>query len=155
VVDHPSSKGTTREEGQEFRVVLEGIVGPIRVRLFAILVLILVFFVLEVRIRAERAPKLLIIWRWYALLLIIVRIRRSVLVEILSVSVLQKLIVLSLIISGELRPLPLFEVFSRPIIILIHVLLDIMLPLLFFLLSFSGFSLPVHIIEIFLSESVT
>jgi len=121
VVDHPSSKGTTREEGQEFRVVLEGIVGPIKVRLFAILVLILVFFVLEVRIRAERAPKLLIIWRWRALLLIVFRIRRSVLVEILSVSVLQKLIVCGLIERRELAPLPPLELLLRPLITLIHV----------------------------------
>ena len=121
MVDHPSSKGTTREEGQEFRVVLEGIVGPIKVRLFAILVLILVFFVLEVRIRAERAPKLLIIWRWRALLLIVFRIRRSVLVEILSVSVLQKLIVCGLIERRELAPLPPLELLLRPLITLIHV----------------------------------
>jgi hypothetical protein len=101
--------------------VLEGIVGPVGVRLFAILVLILVFFVLEVRIGAERASKVLIIRRSSALLLKIVRICRGVLIKVLCVSVLQKLIVCSLIKCRELASLPLLKLLLRPLIALIHV----------------------------------
>ena len=101
--------------------MLEGIVGPVGVRLFAILVLILVFFVLEVRIGAERASKVLIIRRSSALLLKIVRICRGVLIKVLCVSVLQKLIVCSLIKCRELASLPLLKLLLRPLIALIHV----------------------------------
>ena len=101
--------------------MLEGIVGPIGVRLFAILVLILAFFVLEVRIGAERASKVLIIRRSCALLLKIVRICRGVLVKVLCVSVLQKLIMCGLIKCRELAALPLLELLLRPLIALIHV----------------------------------
>ena len=108
--------------------MLEGIVGPIWVLLFAILVLILVFFILEVRIRAERASKLLIIRSSSVLLLIVVRICSSVLVEIFCVSVLQKLIVCGLIERRELAPLPPLELLLRPLIALIHV--PVLCPLL-------------------------
>ena len=108
--------------------MLEGIVGPVWVLLFAILVLILVFFILEVRIRAERASKLLIIRSSSVLLLIVVRICSSVLVEIFCVSVLQKLIVCGLIERRELAALPLLELLLRPLIALIHV--PVLCPLL-------------------------
>jgi hypothetical protein len=108
--------------------VLEGIVGPVWVLLFAILVLILVFFILEVRIRAERASKLLIIRSSSVLLLIVVRICSSVLVEIFCVSVLQKLIVCGLIERGELGPLPPLELLLRPLIAIVHV--PVLCPLL-------------------------
>ena len=108
--------------------MLEGIVGPVWVLLFAILVLILVFFILEVRIRAERASKLLIIRSSSVLLLIVLRICSSVLVEIFCVSVLQKLIVCGLIERRELAALPLLELLLRPLIALIHV--PVLCPLL-------------------------
>ena len=112
--------------------MLEGIVGPVWVLLFAILVLILVFFILEVRIRAERASKLLIIRSSSVLLLIVVRICSSVLVEIFCVSVLQKLIVCGLIERRELAPLPPLELLLGPLIALIHV--PVLCPLLLILL---------------------
>ena len=156
VIDYTPAELAWGEEGQELGVVLKSIVGTVRVFLARWIFLLLVFGrLVEMRLWAESRAKLIGINSARFLRCLLLILSGCVLIEVLLVSVLQKLIVLSLIIRGELRPLPLFEVFSCPIIILIHVLLGIILPLLFFLLSFSGFSLPVHIIEIFLSESVT
>ncbi len=132
--------------------MLEGKVRAARVRPFAILVLIFVFFILEVRVRAERASKLLIIRRSCALLLKIVCICRSVLIKVLCVSVLQKLIVCGLIKCRELAALPLFKLLLRPLIVLIHV--PVLCPLLLISLLLRLILPLIQVEQVFLREGV-
>lgn len=106
-------------------------------------------------LRTEGATKLLILCIGLPrlLALIVICIGRCVLVEVLSISVFKELIVCCLIECSELATFPLFKLFLRPLVTLVHVpMLSLLLciPLLFRL------SLPlIHIVEILFRKSVS
>ena len=85
--------------------------------------------ILKVRMRAERAPKVLIVsLTLSASLMIIVGIGCSVLVEVLGVPVFEELIMGGLIKRLELTPFPLLELVLCLLIAFIHV--PVLCPLL-------------------------
>ena len=107
-------------------------------------------FLLEVRLRRERAPVLWVIW-------IVVLIRRTrriggcVLVESLLIPRLQKLIVNVLIIGCKLSSLPPLKALPRLLIVLVHPLRGLPLSSCFFLLLLP---LLVEIVQVLLSKCV-
>jgi hypothetical protein len=89
-----------------------------------------------------------IIWSLLSSLLIVIRIRSSVLVVILGISVLDEFIMSSLIEGRELAAFPLFKLLLRMLITFIHIFMLCTLLLIPLLLSLS---LPlIQIVKIFL-----
>jgi hypothetical protein len=144
VVYNSPSESTRREEGQEFRVVLECIVCSIWV-LLLLLFFLIVLCLVEMRLSAESCTELVRVLRGLLRSLLLV-LCWSIFIEVFLISVLEELIVLSLIIGSELRFLPLFKVFPCPFITLIHILPCILFPLLLFMFLFGCLPLSVHIV---------
>ena len=133
----------------------EGIVCAIRILLLCLLLLCFLLVVLvKMRLRAECSSKLICIIIVLLRLLLLI-LSWGIFVEVFLVSVLQELVMLSLIICGKLRSLPFLKILSCLIIILVHILPCILFPLLLFVFLLCSFSLTVHIVEIFLREGVT
>ena len=152
VVYYTSSESSRGKKGKEFGVVFESIMCAIRIFLLLFFFLSVIGLV-EMRLRTESCSKLILFIRALLRRLLLI-LSGCIFIEVFLVSVLQELIMLSLIISSELRFLPFFEAFPCPIILLIHILSSILFPLLLFVFLLSCFPLTVHIVKIFFSEGI-
>ncbi len=154
VVQNAPSEGSTREKGQEFRIVLKSIVSSVGIR-FIFLFLMFCFIIwipFEMRLRTKRRAEFTAIIRSRFRLLIFTIL--GVLVKVFLISILQEFIMLSLIICGKLRLLPFLKPLPRLLITFVHVLPGLFLPLFLLLSLLSILSLPVHLIQVLLAERV-
>lgn len=121
VIYYPLAEPPTRKECQQLWVVLESI--PLAIGVYSRIIALFIFvFLIKVRLTIKGRLEALIVGLSSPTgLLEIPSISGSVLVEILCVSVFEKLVMLSLIVSRELGALPLLKLLPRLLIWLVHI----------------------------------